>query len=174
MELVIAHAALIAGYEKEIDDFPEHVCICCERLHQRKSVSVDSLSDKFTSEVWDELKAHVLQHPPTVSGRVLYMCHYCKTRVRRGIMPARCVLNGVQTVLIPPELDKLDILSRQLIQRVKCYQTIVRLGTYTGKVPTYNSLQACKGTMFFLPLPLNKTMETSNLVQQHTSTILLL
>ena len=172
MELTISHAALIAGYEKEIDDFPEHVCICCERLHQRKSASVVSLSDKFTSEVWDELKAHVLQHPPTVSGRVLYMCHYCKTRVRRGIMPARCVLNGLQTVPIPPELAKLDILSRQLIQRAKCYQTIVRLGTYTGKVPTYNSLQACKGTMFFLPLPLNKTMETLNQVQQHASTVL--
>ena len=29
MDLAIAHAALIA----------EHVCICCDRLHQRKSVS---------------------------------------------------------------------------------------------------------------------------------------
>ena len=29
-----------------------------------------------------------------------------------------------------------------------------------GKVPTYNSLKACKSTMFFLPLPLNKTLDT--------------
>ena len=36
----------------------------------------------------------------------------------------------------------------------------MRLGTYSGKVPAYNALQACKGTMFFLPLPLNKTWET--------------
>ena len=136
--------------------------------HQRKSVSVVSLSDDFKSEIWCELKAHVLKYPPTVSGQVLYMCHYCKTRVRSGNMPARCVLNGLQTVPIPPELAKLDLLSRQLIQRAKCYQTIVRLGTYTGKVPIYNSLQACKGTMFFLPLPLNKTLETLNQVDQHT------
>ena len=27
-------------------------------------------------------------------------------------------------------------------------------------MPAYNALQACKGTMFFLPLPLNKTLET--------------
>ena len=54
----------------------------------------------------------------------------------------------------------LDPLSRQLIQCAKCYQTIVRLGTYTAKVPTYNSLKACKGTMFFLPLPLKRTLET--------------
>ena len=31
-----------------------------------------------------------------------------------------------------------------------------------GKVPSYNSLKACKGTMFFLPLPHNKTIETLN------------
>ena len=85
-------------------------------------------------------------------------------------MPARCVLNGLQTVPIPPELAALDLLSRQLIQRAKCYQTVVRLGTYTGKVPRYNSLRL-QGTMFFLPLPLNKTIETLNNVQQHTSVL---
>ena len=47
----------------------------------------------------------------------------------------------------------------------------MRLGTYTGKVPTYNSLQACKGTMFFLPLPLSKTLETLNKVDQHSSVL---
>ena len=167
MELAITHAAVIAGFEKEIYDFPENVCICCERLHQRKSVSVASLSDDLKSEIWCELKAHVLKYPSTVSGQVLYMCHYCKTRVRSGNMPARCVLNGLQTVPIPPELAKLDLLSRQLIQRAKCYQTIVRLGTYTSKVPIYNSLQ----TVFFLPLPLNKTLETLNKVDQHISVL---
>ena len=70
------------------------------------------------------------------------------------------VLNGLETVPIPPELAKLDALSSQIIQRAKCYQTVVRLGTYTAKVPVYNSLKACKGTMFFLLLPLNKTLET--------------
>ena len=51
-------------------------------------------------------------------------------------------------------------MSKQLIQRAKAFQAIVRLGTYSGKVPAYNALQACKGAMFFLPLPLNKTLET--------------
>ena len=81
-ELCIVHAALIAGHEKEIYDFPEHTCICCEYLHQRKSASVVSLSDDFECNVWDELKAYVLKYQPTVAGQVLYMCHYCKTRFR--------------------------------------------------------------------------------------------
>ena len=63
----------------------------------------------------------------------------------------------------------LDQLSRQL---AKCYQTIVRLGTYTGKVPVYNSLKACKGTMFFLPLPLNKTLETIQETSESQNTAL--
>ena len=75
-------------------------------------------------------------------------------------------------VPIPPELADLDSLSRQLIQRAKCYQTVVRLGTYTAKVPIYNSLKACKGTMFFLPLPLNKTLETLDQVKQSGDTAL--
>ena len=50
----------------------------------------------------------------------------------------------------------LDPLSKQLIQRGKA---VVRLGTYSGKVPSYSSLKACKGTLFFLPMPLLKTIE---------------
>ena len=64
-DLTIAHAALIAGFEKEIYDFSKYACICCERLHQRKSVYIVSLSDVF---IWDELKAHVLKDQPTVVG----------------------------------------------------------------------------------------------------------
>ena len=38
--------------------------------------------------------------------------------------------------------------------------TVIRLGAYTAKVPVYNSLKACKGKMFFLPLPFEKTLQT--------------
>ena len=57
---------------------------------------------------------------------------------------------------IPKELSKLNALGRQLVQRVKPFQIIIQLGTYTGKVPIYKGL---KGTMFFLPLPLQNTIE---------------
>ena len=88
------------------------------------------------------------------------MCKYCKPLIQKNILPPHCV-----------ELRKLDPLSTQLIQRAKCYQTVVRLGTYTAKVPIYNSLKACKGTIFFLPLPMNKTLETLDQVKD-SSTVL--
>ena len=75
-------------------------------------------------------------------------------------MPCRCFLNGLESEPIPDELANLDALSKQLIQRAKAFEMIVCLGTYTAKVPKYNSLKACKGTMFFLPLPLERTLET--------------
>ena len=71
-----------------------------------------------------------------------------------------CVLNGLDLVPMPTELTKLDCLSRHFIQHAQAYQTVVRLRSTQKKVPTYNSLKACKGTMFFLPLPLNKTLQT--------------
>ena len=48
------------------------------------------------------------------------------------------------------------------------FQSVYRLGTYTGKVPSHNSLKACKGTMFFLPLLLEKTVKTLEEVNEKT------
>ena len=60
---------------------------------------------------------------------------------------------------------------RQLVQRAKPFQTIIRLGTYTGKVPVYNATKGLKGTMFFLPLPLQNTLETLNELELAHSSI---
>ena len=169
--LLIAHAQVINDLEKEIDDDPEHACCSCERLHQRKSVTKVKLSDSLGSKVWPALKAFIVEQNPDANEQVLYMCNYCKALVKKDEMPPHCVLNGLQTISMPPELAKLDCLSRQLIQRAKCYQTVVRLGAYTAKVPVYNSLKACKGTMFFLPLPFSKTLKTLEEVE-HPSTAL--
>ena len=160
-KLLIEHAQLITQFENEIDGYPEHVCCSCECLYLRKSVTKVKLTDKLGNSVWSRLKEYILgQCPNTDEVGTLYMCHYCKSSIKNNKLPPRCVLNGLQQVPIPAELAKLDALSAQLIQLAKCYQTVVRLGTYTGKVPIYNSLKACNGTMFFLPLPLNKTLGT--------------
>ena len=118
--LLLTHAQLIADYDKVLDDHAEHVCCSCERLYQRKSVSRVKLSDNLGTMVWPTLKAYI---------EVLYMCTYCKPLIKKDKLPSRCVLNGL-IVPVPPELSKLDVLSIQLIQRAKCYQTVVRLGTH--------------------------------------------
>ena len=168
--LLVEHIAVIAKYEKECDDFADIPCIGCERLYQRKNVSsIDLCGDTLTTDVWCRSKNFVLTRNPTAVNEQHYLCSYCKPSIRDNVLPIRCVLNGLETVPVPPELAELDALSTQLIQRAKCYQIVVRLGTYTKKIPAYNSLKACKGTMFFLPLPMNKTLETLKDVETSNS-----
>ena len=112
------------------------------------------------SQVWKELEMFLTQYDPSFNSKALLICNHCKPQIRSNKMPACCVLNNLQCEPLPNELKNLDPLSSQLIQLAKCYQTVVRLGTYTAKVSMYNLLKASKRSMFFLPLPLDKTMST--------------
>ena len=170
-QLLISRAELISQLEDEVQGFPEYACCSCERLHQRKRLTRVNLSDELSHDVRPQLKSYILEQTPDAGDHVLFMCKYCRHMIKQNKLPPRCVINGLQVVPMPPELSALDSLSIQLIQRAKCYQTIVTLGTYTGKVPIYNSLKACKGTVFFLPLPLNKTLETLDQVMHDDSTL---
>ena len=160
----IKHAKLMAVYKKQLEDYPLNPCCSCNCLFKRKQGTKVHFSDEL-GKVWSELKKFILKEDPGASEKSLFMCNYCKSNLRKGKMPPRCVMNGLQTIPIPKKLSELDELSKQLIQRAKAFQTVVRLGTYTKKVPAYNSLKACKGSMFFLPLPLSKTLETLDEVE---------
>ena len=158
--LQVQYAGVTNNWLKEMNDDPEFACCSCERLHKRSGVTRVKLdSDKWKTEMWQTLLTYV-KNCETDCNIDYYVCKYCLKELNHSKMPARCVLNELYTVPIPHELAGLDRLSCQLIQRAKAFQTIIRLGTYTGNVPKYNSLKACKGTMFFLPLPMNKTLDT--------------
>ena len=146
--LEILHANHISAYEKELVQ-TDPVCMCCgcEQLHKRRDVTKVKFSDILGTDVWPTLKAFILDRNKTASEQVLFMCNYCKQSIKIDKLPPRCVLNGLETVDIKAPLAKLDRLSRQLIQRAKCYQTVVRLGTYTHQVPAYNFLKACNDTV---------------------------
>ena len=71
-----------------------------------------------------------------MTDQLLYICKHCCPVLNSNQVPNWCILNGVITEPVPDELAKLNILERQLIQRAKAFQTIVRLGTYKKKVCT--------------------------------------
>ena len=159
--LHLQHVGLITEVEKKFALDAEFLCCSCERLLLRKQVTAFKFSDaKFSSQAWRTLKMHLIQQDANADLLTHYVCQYCRPVLNKDSMPSRCILNGLITEPMPKELERLDPLSKQLIQRGKAFQAVVRLGTYTGKVPSYNSLKACKGTMFFLPLPLDKTVQT--------------
>ena len=171
LHLQVTHAGLIAEYQKAVEDYPQNPCCSCQQLHQRRNVTKVNFSNKMGNTVWPALKQFMLRDNKQAADETHFMCNYCKSGMKHDKMPPRCVLNGLEVIPIPEELKNLDCLSKQFIQRAKSYQTVVRLGTYTNKVPTYNSLQACKGTMFFLPLPLGKTLETLDQVNHPVTSL---
>ena len=169
-DLHVEYAELIANVEKHFDDDAEFLCCSCERLFQRKKVTEFKFSaEKFSSDVWKLLKQHMSQKNSNTGSESHYVCPYCRPILCANRLPCRCILNGLMTEPMPRELQALDPFSKQLIQGRKAFQTILRLGTYMGKVPSHNSLKACKGTMFFLPLPLDKTLKTIDNVENDTT-----
>lgn len=166
--LEVQYAAIIEQYTQKLSNDPEFPCCSCERLMFRSNVTHFKLGvKKFKSDAWSKLNQHMLTTDPDVADKTLYVCSYCRPILNSNKIPNRCILNGLITEPIPDELAKLNALERQLIQKAKVFQTVVRLGTYTGKIPLYSALKAIKGTMFFLPLPMDKTL--SDLAADHPS-----
>ena len=116
--------------------------------------------------MWKSLKAHILEGDSEANTKTHYVCQYCRPMLKKDSMPSRCILNGLMTEPVPKELDMLDPLSKQIIQRGIAFQAVFRLGTYTGNVPNHSNVWACKCTILFLPLPLEKTLKTIQEVEK--------
>jgi len=128
--LEVKYAETIFDFEKKLKEGAEYPCCSCERLHLTKNVSMFKYHNKnFDSDIWCDPKTYLLH----VACKDLYVCQHCCPLLNSYKMPACSKLNPIET---------------QLIQRAKCFQTVVRLVTYTGKVPIYNALKAAKGIIF--------------------------
>ena len=68
------------------------------------------LPDNLGTKVWSALKNFILSDDSKTGDKSFFMCHYCKTAIKKDKMPPRCVLNGLKIVDVPSELAKLDCL----------------------------------------------------------------
>ena len=141
--LEVKFAAIIETFYDKLKEDPEFTCCSCQKLLLKKVLI------SFKSSTWEQLKNYFRERDPEVSTQELYICKDCRPVLNADNIPPRSVLNGLYTEPVPEELANLTPLETQFIQRAKCFQTVVRLDTYTGKVPTYNHMKGVKGTMFF-------------------------
>ena len=117
--------------------------------------------------MWHRLITFITQNNIHVPS-TLYICNYFKPLIQKDILHPCCVINGLQNISIPTEISKLDPLSMQLIQYAKCYQTAV----YPLRCQFIIHLKLARvHVIFFLPLPINKTVEqvkdsSTNLAQK--------
>ena len=83
--LLLEHAAVVAKYGKDCEDFADIPCMCCERLCRRKNVSKISLSDdKLSSKVWHRLTDFVVSKNPNTLNEQNYLCNYCRPSIYTG------------------------------------------------------------------------------------------
>ena len=159
-QILVKYANVFEQYKEKLKKDFEYPCSSCERLHKRSYVTKYMAdTQKFNSDKWVQLKQFLADRDDDFDDKIYYICQHCCPLLNNNKMPSTCVLNGLYVEEIPKELAQLNTLGRQLVQRKKPFQTIIRLGTYTGKVPIYNATKGLKGTTFFLPLPLQNTIE---------------
>lgn len=89
-------------------------------------------------------------------------------------MPARCALNGLNVDIVPETLKEFNIFESMLIQKSKCFQTILKLGPVKHCLPHSEMLKSLKGRVVYLPLPLesNNEMIPKGLAANHELHIL--
>ena len=81
-QLLLTNATAIKAYEKKLREDPDCACFSSERLFVRSGVTEVKLSDELGSVVWPRLKAFVTKQNKPASSNVLYMCKYCKPRIK--------------------------------------------------------------------------------------------
>ncbi len=161
-------AALLSKHaEKKSRDYAANECFCWQWLFRRSQCTRVCIDDFPDVNVWLALRAfHIMSNPDREEDDKVYVCNHCKKFIKCDTMPPRYVLNGLAVEPGPPELKHLDLFSLQLIQLAKSFMTVVRLKSYSNKkFPTYNSLKACKGNVFVLPMPLQNTSEELQLTE---------
>ena len=73
----------------------------------------------------EQLKQYLASRDDDFDDKIYYVCQHCRPLLNDNCLPATCVLNGLYAEEIPKELSKLNPLGRQLVQRVKPFQTII-------------------------------------------------
>ena len=83
------------------------MCKLWKFLPEKKCYSYWALHFAISSEVWLGLLAYVICTNREANSEQLYITFF----ISSNELPCRCVLNRLQTVPVPPELDKFDVLS---------------------------------------------------------------
>ena len=160
----------------------EYPCVSCTKLCFKKDVTeIDACKHPIEGEAWNMLMAHYESNPAVDDGLPTgYVCDYCIKKFRAGVLPARCILNGLLFEEVPSEIAQLNQYEKVLIQRAKGFQVVTKMKTVAGKrLPPSHMINKVKGSTFHLPLPLQETLKclpspdqptwrTIHTVAQHT------
>ena len=119
-----------------------------------KGIIAQNSGDNETKELGDEFKNH-----PTRLLHGLVICNPCRNNLNKGEVPAHSMINGMYTGETPQVLKVLNPIEQMFVSKVKCFQTIIKPGPISSKLPQSERLTAIKGNLIHLPLSTSTTAE---------------
>ena len=99
------------------------------------------------SNICESFESH-----PTKWLHGLTFCNSCRLVLNKGEIPANSLLNNMYTGETPEVLKVLNPIELMFVSRTKCFQTIVKPGPISSKLPQSERLNALKGNLIHLPL----------------------
>ena len=100
------------------------------------------------------------ENHPTKLLHGLTICTSCRASLNKGEIPANSMMNNLYIGETPEVLKVLNPIELMFVSKTKCFQTIVKPGPISNKLPRSERLSAVKGNMIHLPLSTSITAET--------------
>ena len=100
------------------------------------------------------------ENHPTKLLHGLSICNSCRISLNKGEIPANSMINNMFTGETPEVLKVLNPIELMFVSKTKCFQTIIKPGPISCKLPKSERLSAIKGNMIHLPLSTSSTAET--------------
>ena len=130
-----------------------------QRLHDflvAKNVLDDIIENDESPTSTDECED---DNHPAKNLHGLAICKPCERVFNRGDIPANSVINKMYTGKAPDVLKVLNPIELMFVCRVKCFQTIIKPGPISGKLPSSEKLSALSGNFIHIPLSTSNTAD---------------
>ena len=108
----------------------------------------------------DNDDSNSFEEHPTRLLHGLSICTSCRASLNKGEIPANSIMNNLYVGETPEVLKVLNPIELMFVSKTKCFQTIVKPGPISNKLPRSERLSAVKGNMIHLPLSTSITAET--------------
>ena len=135
-------------YNPEKDIRPHQVFEDLQKfLVEKRIIQLPDCRDCDESNSNESFEGH-----PTKWLHGLTMCKSCRLALNKGEIPPNSLMNNMFIGETPEVLKVLNPIELMFVSRTKCFQTIVKPGPISSKLPQSERLNALKGNLIHLPL----------------------
>ena len=175
-------------FDKNRNELPCVRCYCCNKLvttkhsstlnlNTAKKLEYDPRNGKRPNSAFQRFNDFLIEkgivqsengsddsnsfeEHPTRLLHGLSICTSCRASLNKGEIPANSMMNNLYIGETPEVLKVLNPIELMFVSKTKCFQTIVKPGPISNKLPRSERLSAVKGNMIHLPLSTSITAET--------------